>query len=135
MTDIKKLMVRCVRPDSEIMTKQRLPYFVGVSKDTVGAQGISMNLVVIPPGVSPAPHYHNNFETAIYILKGEVKTSFGIDLKETIINREGDFVLYGSYYYEIVKLTEPRKLFGQVDYDFELSARCRRARKGLFDAT
>lgn len=49
--------------------------------------------------------------------------------------REGDFVLYGSYYYEIVKLTEPRKLFGQVDYDFELSARCRRARKGLFDAT
>ena len=92
MTDIKKLMVRCVRPDSEIMTKQRLPYFVGVSKDTVGAQGISMNLVVIPPGVSPAPHYHNNFETAIYILKGEVKTSFGIDLKETIINREGDFV-------------------------------------------
>jgi hypothetical protein len=49
--------------------------------------------------------------------------------------REGDFVLYGSYYYEIVKLTEARKLFGQVDHDFEISARCRRARKGLFDAT
>ena len=25
--------------------------------------------------------------------------------------REGDFVLYGSYYYEIVKLVETRKLF------------------------
>tara|TARA_B100000530_G_C15671563_1_gene374464 strand:- start:79 stop:567 length:489 start_codon:yes stop_codon:yes gene_type:complete len=49
--------------------------------------------------------------------------------------REGDFVLYGSYYYEIVKLTESRKLFGQVDHSFEISARCRRARKGLFDAT
>lgn len=49
--------------------------------------------------------------------------------------REGDFVLYGTHYYEIVKLTEAKKLFGQVDYDFELSARCRRARKGLFDAT
>ncbi len=49
--------------------------------------------------------------------------------------REGDFVLYGSYYYEIVKLTEARKLFGQVDHSFEISARCRRARKGLFDAT
>jgi hypothetical protein len=49
--------------------------------------------------------------------------------------REGDFVLYGDYYYEIVKLVEPRKLFGQVDYSFEISARCRRARKGLFDAT
>ena len=49
--------------------------------------------------------------------------------------REGDFVLYGSYYYEIVKLVEARKLFGQVDNSFEISARCRRARKGLFDAT
>lgn len=49
--------------------------------------------------------------------------------------REGDFVLYGDHYYEIVKLVEPRKLFGQVDYSFEISARARRARKGLFDAT
>jgi len=49
--------------------------------------------------------------------------------------REGDFVLYGDYFYEIVKLSEPRKLFGQVDHGFEISARCRRARKGLFDAT
>ena len=49
--------------------------------------------------------------------------------------REGDFVLYGSYYYEIVKLVEARKLFGQVDHSFEISARCRRARKGLFDAS
>jgi len=49
--------------------------------------------------------------------------------------REGDFVLYGDYYYEIVKLSEPTKLFGQVDYSFEIAATCKRARKGLFDAT
>tara|TARA_R110002110_G_scaffold92226_5_gene240274 strand:+ start:3538 stop:4026 length:489 start_codon:yes stop_codon:yes gene_type:complete len=49
--------------------------------------------------------------------------------------REGDFVLYGSYYYEIVKLSEDKKLFGQVDSGFEISARCRRAREGLFNAT
>tara|TARA_Y100001938_G_C8055810_1_gene414308 strand:+ start:9 stop:497 length:489 start_codon:yes stop_codon:yes gene_type:complete len=49
--------------------------------------------------------------------------------------REGDFVLYGDYYYEIVKLSEDSKLFGQVDHGFEISARCRRARKGMFDAT
>ena len=49
--------------------------------------------------------------------------------------REGDFVLYGDYYYEIVKLSEDTKLFGQVEYGFEISARCRRARKGLFNAT
>jgi hypothetical protein len=49
--------------------------------------------------------------------------------------REGDFVLYSEYYYEIVKLSEPKLLFGQADRQFEIAARCRRARKGLFDAT
>tara|TARA_R110000824_G_scaffold38922_1_gene118334 strand:- start:603 stop:1091 length:489 start_codon:yes stop_codon:yes gene_type:complete len=49
--------------------------------------------------------------------------------------REGDYVLYGDYYYEIVNLSEDTKLFGQVHHGFEISARCRRARKGLFDAT
>tara|TARA_R110002020_G_scaffold463234_2_gene683218 strand:+ start:1835 stop:2323 length:489 start_codon:yes stop_codon:yes gene_type:complete len=49
--------------------------------------------------------------------------------------REGDFVLYNKYYYEIVKLKEPKLLFGQATKEFEISARCRRARKGLFDAT
>jgi len=49
--------------------------------------------------------------------------------------REGDFVLYGDFYYEIVKLSEPTKLFGQVDHSFEIEAICKRARKGLFDAT
>jgi len=49
--------------------------------------------------------------------------------------REGDFVLYGDYFYEIVKLSEPQKLFGQVDHSFEIAATCKRARKGLFDAT
>jgi len=49
--------------------------------------------------------------------------------------REGDFILYGDIYYEIVKLSQPRKLFGQVDQTFEISATCRRARKGLFDAS
>jgi hypothetical protein len=49
--------------------------------------------------------------------------------------REGDFVLYGDYYYEIIKLTWPKLLFGQATKEFEISAKCLRARKGLFDAT
>lgn len=49
--------------------------------------------------------------------------------------REGDFVLYNGYYYEIVKLSEPKLLFGQSNREFEIAATCKRARKGLFDAT
>ena len=48
--------------------------------------------------------------------------------------REGDFVLYGSIYYEIVTLSEPKQLFGQIDHLLEISAKCVRAREGLFDA-
>ena len=54
---------------------------------------------------------------------------------QDVFVREGDFVLYGDIYYEIVKLSQPRKLFGQVDQTFEIIATCKRARKGLFDAT
>ena len=49
--------------------------------------------------------------------------------------REGDFLLYGSFHYEIVNLNEPRQIFGQVDHKMEITAACIRARKGLFDAS
>ena len=49
--------------------------------------------------------------------------------------REGDFVLYGSFHYEIVTLNETKQIFGQVDHKMEISAKCIRARKGLFDAS
>ena len=54
---------------------------------------------------------------------------------QDVFVREGDFVLYGEIYCEIVKLSQPRKLFGQVEETFEIAATCKRARKGLFDAT
>ena len=48
--------------------------------------------------------------------------------------REGDFILYGEHYYEILTLEEPKWLFGQVENRFEIAANCVRAREGLFDA-
>jgi len=49
--------------------------------------------------------------------------------------REGDFVRYGVIYYEIVKLIEPKLLFGQPEHRFEIQAECIRARDGLFNAS
>ena len=48
--------------------------------------------------------------------------------------REGDFVRYGSIFYEIVKLIEPKLLFGQPEHRFEIHAQCIRARDGVFNA-
>jgi uncharacterized RmlC-like cupin family protein len=81
-----------VRPDQEVMTRQQLPYFVGVSNQSAGARGISMNMVVIPPGGSAEPHLHEGFETAIYLIKGRVLTRFGAGLKQETINESGDFL-------------------------------------------
>lgn len=48
--------------------------------------------------------------------------------------REGDFVLYGDTFYELVTLNEARNLFGQVDHKFEIIAKCVKARESLFNA-
>ena len=53
---------------------------------------------------------------------------------QNLFVREGAFVLYGDIYYEIVTLAEPRQLFGQIDHRLEISAKCIKAREGLFDA-
>ena len=53
--------------------------------------------------------------------------------------REGDFVLYGNDYFEIVSIDDPRQLFGQAwagwERVFEAQATCLKAREGLFDAS
>jgi uncharacterized RmlC-like cupin family protein len=59
-----------VRPDVAIDTLQKLPNYVGISSQTAGAKGISMNIVIIPAGAKAQPHYHDGFETAIYIPSG-----------------------------------------------------------------
>jgi len=59
---------------------------------------------------------------------------------QNLFVRLGDFVQYDQMYFEIVDVFEPRYLFGQ-DSDFadgtslEVSAVCRQARRGLFNAS
>jgi hypothetical protein len=53
---------------------------------------------------------------------------------QNLFVREGDFVRFGEIFYEIVKLLEPKILFGQPETRFEVGAECIRARDGLFNA-
>lgn len=98
---------------------------------------------------------HKSFTTPIRVNAlitwegSETNTSgFGIDRRSSItINfhkrrltedqdlqvQEGDFVLYGNLFYEIVSIGQPRELFGQVDHKMEISAKCIRARDGVFE--
>jgi hypothetical protein len=48
--------------------------------------------------------------------------------------REGDFLLYGDTFYEIITLNEAKRLFGQIDHKFEILAKCIKARESLFNS-
>jgi uncharacterized RmlC-like cupin family protein len=84
--------LQAVRPDREVMTRQRLPYFLGISGQTVGARGLSMHIVVIPPGARAEPHQHIGYETGIYVLEGRVCTRWGASLEHETVSEPGDFL-------------------------------------------
>ena len=81
-----------VRPSEAVDTIQKLPNYVGISEKTAGSTGISMNIVIIPPSAKAEPHFHNGFETAIYLLKGNVRTLYGENLSKSVVNKSGDFI-------------------------------------------
>ena len=84
--------VQAIRPLREVATRQQLPYFIGISGETVGSRGLSMHLVLIPPGARAAPHSHCGYETGIYVLEGRVETRWGPQLEHSVISEAGDFL-------------------------------------------
>jgi uncharacterized RmlC-like cupin family protein len=84
--------VQGLRPDRSVTSRQQLPYFVGISGQTVGATGLSMHMVVIPPGGRATPHVHVGYETGLYVLEGRVATRWGSSLENEVISEAGDFL-------------------------------------------
>lgn len=91
MTPSSKPACRLVRPSGTYDGKQGLSYFEGIAAETVGARGICMHLLTIPPGGRARVHMHRNHETAIYVLSGEAVTLHGDRLEQRTVTRAGDF--------------------------------------------
>lgn len=89
---MSKAELQTIRPAAEVMSRQRLPYFIGISGRTVGSQGLSMHIVVIPPGARADPHLHVGYETGIYVLEGRVLTRWGERLENEMVSEPGDFL-------------------------------------------
>ncbi len=81
-----------VRTRGTLQAKQGLPYYLGISGRTAGARGISLNLIVIPPGGKAEPHSHSGFETALYVISGRAVNHWGERLEHAIETTAGDFV-------------------------------------------
>jgi len=92
MSTMNMAEIVTVRPDKTTRTKQQLDNFIGISGASAGAKHLSMNMVIIPPGGAAQPHIHRGYETAIYVLEGEVETRYGPGLSRSVINKAGDFI-------------------------------------------
>jgi uncharacterized RmlC-like cupin family protein len=71
--------------------KQGLAIVAGISAESVGARGLCLHLVTIPPGGRGHAHVHGGHETALYVLTGIAKTRFGPGLRRRVTVRARDF--------------------------------------------
>lgn len=81
-----------VRPGDTYDGKQGLTYFSGIAAETVGASGICMHLLSMPPGTAAKAHLHEAHETAIYVLSGDARMRYGEGLGDELIVRAGEFL-------------------------------------------
>ena len=81
-----------IRPAATYHGKQGLDYFAGISAESVGASGLCMHSLVLPPGGRAHAHLHEQHETAIYLLSGAVAMWYGPQLEEHLVMHAGEFL-------------------------------------------
>jgi uncharacterized RmlC-like cupin family protein len=92
MEATEKPTCRIVRPGSAYAGKQGLNYFAGIAAESVGAKGICMHLLTIPPGGRAKAHLHENHETAVYLISGEAHTWYGDRLQHHAVHKAGEMM-------------------------------------------
>jgi len=92
MSEFSEPVCRVLRPSTNYQGKQGLTYFRGIAAESVGAKGICMHLLTIPPGGRAKAHLHEGHETAIYVLDGEAITLYGDRLQHHVLSKPGDLV-------------------------------------------
>lgn len=83
---------KIIRPSEHYEGRQGLDYFMGVSAESAGSQGLCMHLLRLPPGGRAKAHLHANHESAVYLISGEVEMLYGDKLEHKAVMRAGDFV-------------------------------------------
>jgi uncharacterized RmlC-like cupin family protein len=81
-----------VRAHEPYVSKQGLTCAPAIAAETVGASGIHMQMLTIPPGGRAKTHKHKAHETAIYVLSGEAGMYHGERLEQHLVVRAGEFL-------------------------------------------
>ena len=87
--------LRVVRPHERDAGTAQTPGMrreAGVAGSTVGAEKIWLGHVTMEPGMKSGAHHHGPVESAIYIVSGHARFSFGDKLQESVEVGPGDFI-------------------------------------------
>ena len=79
-------------PGTATTGRQGLAYSAGVSAESVGAQGLCLHSLTIPPGGRAKAHRHEAHESAIYTISGRCEFWWGEGLAHRDEVGPGDFV-------------------------------------------
>jgi uncharacterized RmlC-like cupin family protein len=90
--DASKPTCRVVSAAAQFMGKQGHFLAPGISAQSVGAQGINLQIAIIPRGGRSKVHKHEQHETAIYVLSGESGMWYGERLEQHLVARAADFL-------------------------------------------
>lgn len=83
---------RVVRATGAYQGRQQTNYTAAISAESVGARGLCMHLLSIPPGARARAHLHEAHETAIYVLSGQAGMWYGDELRRHLTVSSGDFL-------------------------------------------
>jgi uncharacterized RmlC-like cupin family protein len=78
---------------AEYRGRQGLDYRPGVSAESVGATGLWVGTVEMPPGARTIAHFHESHETGIYLVSGDTIDMYsGGSLEVHEVCRPGDYL-------------------------------------------
>ncbi len=63
-----------------------------ISQATTGATNIYMGVFRVPAGARSRPHYHDNCESALYMLSGSIEIRWGDHLEQRLVVEPHDML-------------------------------------------
>jgi uncharacterized RmlC-like cupin family protein len=81
---------KVLRDLDTFQAKTGLPYRFGLTQESVGATGLSMHVISIPPGARALAHKHEGHESMLFVISGSAETYFGENLSQHVSLQAGD---------------------------------------------
>ncbi|MDQ3849188.1 MAG: cupin domain-containing protein [Actinomycetota bacterium] len=79
-----------ITPGALSESKQGHHVFEGISAESAGARALCMHVISIPPGGRARAHLHEDHESAVYMVEGEVICWYGDRLQHRFTVRAGE---------------------------------------------